>query len=223
MSDPFPTIKICVIEDSEIHAAWLKLELESDFTFHVLSMDRSARKGIESVKANNPDVLLLDFQLEDMTGLEVAKRLKIFNSQLKIFMITAHTEVGIINRIINDSHIDGLGIKGSNYFSSNVKTAIKNIKNGEVYIDSSLLNKLRESGKNSSINELTRREFEVFIQSSTGKSDEKIALDLCVALSYVKNIKSKIAKKIKDANMHNLLYKLTENVNPSFCISEVIR
>ena len=208
-------IKISIIEDSEIHSEWIKAKLESDSCFEIVSIDRSAKAGIESVKTRNPDLVLLDFQLEDMTGLEAVKRMSAYSEQIKLFIITAHTEITIIERIINDNNIKGLAIKGSQYFEANLKAAVKNVVDGGVYLDPSLLNKLRESGKSNGISDLTKREFEVFIQSNAGKTDVKIAEDLCVELPYIKNIKSKITKKIKDTNMDSLLCKLIENAHPN--------
>lgn len=210
---PIHRIKISIIEDSEIHSEWLKAELENNAEFEIVSIDNSARSGIQSVKQNHPDVVMLDFQLEDMTGLEVARRIDAYDETIKIFMITAHTEISIIERLIEDKSIKGLAIKGSQYFGDNLVPAIKNISTGGVYLDPSLLNKLRESGKANGISNLTRREFEVFIQSNAGKPDIKIAQDLNVELLYIKNVKSKITKKIKDTNMHSLLCELTQHAN----------
>ncbi|STX50749.1 Uncharacterised protein [Legionella busanensis] len=54
----------------------------------------------------------------------------------------------------------------------------------------------------------------MFVQSNSGKSDDKIALDLCVELSHVRNLKSRIAKKIKDDNVNNIILKLVNNAHP---------
>lgn len=212
--NPIDKIKISIIEDSEIHVTWLKAELQAHIDFEIASLDSKAKSGIQSVKQHNPDVVILDFQLDDMTGLDVARRITTHNEQIKIFMITAHTEITIIKRLIDDKSIKGVAIKGSFYFSDNLKMAIKSISSGGVYLDPSLLSKLRESSSSNGINDLTRREFEVFIQTSGGKSDIKIAHDLNVEMAYIKNIKSKIAKKIKDSNAHYLIAKLAENANP---------
>jgi len=209
-----PIIKISIIEDSEIHREWLKAEISSDLRFSVVSADRLGRKGIESIKEQCPSLVLLDFQLEDMTGLEVAKRIKIFNEDIKIFVITAHREASIIERLIDDSNVDAIAIKGSRYFQDNFLIAIDEVLNGGAYLDPSLLGKLRESNKLNSINELTKREFEIFIQSASGKQDAKIADDLCVELAHVKNIKSKISKKINNNNLRGLLLKLIQNAMP---------
>ncbi len=208
-------IRISIIEDSEIHREWLNAEISNNSRFSVVSVDRFGRKGMESVKKFNPSLVLLDFQLEDITGLEVAKRIKTFSENIKIFVITAHTEISIIERLIDDSNVDAIAVKGSRYFQDNFLTAIFEVANSGTYIDPSLLGKLRESNKLNDISELTKREFEIFIQSAAGKTDNKIAEDLCVELAHIKNIKSKISKKIRNnSNSRGLLLKLLQNAAP---------
>ena len=207
-------IKICVIEDSEIHKAWLKTELADESSIEIATMDSLGRRGMESVKTNQPDLVILDFQLEDMTGLEVAKRIKIQDQNIKIFMLTAHTEISILERIISDKNIDALAIKGSHYLEENLLLAIKHITHGGTYLDPSLLKKLRDSKKLLGLNSLTKREFEIFIQVNTGKSDARIAEDLCVELSHVKNLKSRITKKTHGDDIASLLSNLIANANP---------
>lgn len=82
-----------------------------------------------------------------------------------------------------------------------------------------MLKNLRESRNLSGLNELTSREFEIFIQSHSGKPDEKIAGDLCVEISHVKNLKSRIAKKVKDNKIDNLILKLINNSHPDLITS----
>ncbi|MEO8402296.1 MAG: hypothetical protein ABI597_10990 [Gammaproteobacteria bacterium] len=103
----------------------------------------------------------------------------------------------------------------------NLLSAIKIVATGGVYLEPSLLEKLRETSRSNGISYLTSREFEVFIQSCSGKTDKKIAADLYVELPYIKNIKSKIAKKIKNTNVDTLLNKLIENSNPNLYLAEV--
>ncbi len=214
-------IKISIIEDSEIHKTWLVTEIRDEDSLETVSMDTLGRKGIESVKFHQPDLVILDFQLEDMTGLEVAKRIKMQNGAIKIFMLTAHTEISILERIISDKNIDAIAIKGSYYLEENLLLAIKYIVQDGTYLDPSLLKQLRESKKLSGLNSLTKREFEIFIQVNTGKSDARIAEDLCVELSHIKNIKSKIAKKTHGDDIATLLSKLISNAKPDMAESVI--
>lgn len=208
------SFRISVIEDSQIHVEWLKHELLEDNQFKVVSIDHMGRSGVESVKQHQADLVLLDFQLKDMTGIEVAKRIRAYELETRIFALTAHTEISIIERIIHDKNIDAIAIKGSHYFEDNFLSAIHHVLSGGTYLDPSLLNKLRELKNITGLSDLTKREFEVFIQTNIGKSDEQIAKDLCVEKSHVRNLKSRISKKIKDQNVEELLLKLLKNANP---------
>ncbi len=141
--------------------------------------------------------------------------------RIKNFALTAHTEISIIERIINDKNIDALAIKGSHYFEVNFLSAIIHVLEGGTYLDPSLLKNLRESKNSNGLDKLTKREFEVFIQSNAGKADDRIAADLCVELSHVRNLKSRIAKKIKNEDISHLILKLIKNSHPD-SISSVL-
>lgn len=213
--------KISIIEDSEIHREWLYTELMDHPNLTVINASSLARDGIEAVKKCKPDLVILDFQLHDMTGLEVAKRVKNYHPDIKIFVLTAHNEASIVERIINHKDIDAIAIKGSPYFEINFLTALVQVLEGGTYLDPSLLNKLRATNNITGLNKLTKREFEVFIQSNSGKSDNKIADDLCVELSHIRNLKSRIVNKIKDENVNNIILKLVNNSHSNLLHSKI--
>lgn len=207
-------IRVCIIEDSLIHQEWLQLELESDQCYKVITCERQGRKGLHAIKLLKPDLVVLDFQLKDVTGLEVAKRIKCFDSSIRVFCITAHTEASIIERLINNKDLDAIAVKGSSYFEKNFLTAVHSAMNGEGYVDPSLLHKFRQFNKVGAISQLTKQEFEVFIQIKTGRSDEAIAQDLSVQVNHIKNIKSRIAHKLRRSDLNHLVSKLIANIDP---------
>lgn len=206
--------KISIIEDSKIHKEWLIVELSALGNINIMSAESLGRDGIKGVKLYNPDMVLVDFQLEDMTGLEASKRIKAYNNNIKVFALTAHTEISIIERIINDKNIDAVAIKGSRYFELNFLLAVISVLEGGTYLDPSLLINLRAFGNSRGLNQLTKREFEIFVQYSSGKTEIKIANDLCVELAHVRNLKSRISKKLKNYNVDNLITKLERNSHP---------
>ncbi|HVE43536.1 MAG TPA: response regulator transcription factor [Gammaproteobacteria bacterium] len=198
-------LRISVIDDCDMHKLWLESILANDLYAELVSADDTGRAGIQSVKVKQPSLVLLDFRLADLTGIEVAKRIKAYDATIKIFMLTAYTKPSIIDRIFSNSHIDGLAIKGSYYFELNLPYAIKQILAGSHYLDPSLLRQLRQLKNEDDFGKLTQREFEVYAQLNMGKSDLKIASDLCVEVAHVKNMKSRIIKKIKNENIYSLL------------------
>lgn len=208
------TIKISIIEDSEIHASWLQEKVTEGGQCLVVAVDRLGQSGIESAKTNNPDLVILDFQLPDMTGLEVARRIKAYRKKIRVFALTSHTEESIIERVIMDINIDAIAIKGSDYFESAFLKSIIEVAKGGAFIDPSLLKAIRNSGRLKGLSKLSKREFEVFVQAGSGKSDVEIARDLYVDVAHVRNLKSKISKKVKNENLDSLLQKISSNSQP---------
>ena len=206
-------IKVSIIEDSLIHAEWINERLTDSPMFEVVSNDTMGYQGIASVRSMLPDIAIVDFQLSDITGLECAKRIKSHCPAVKIFILTAHNVSIIVERIITDKNIDGVAIKGSYYFDNNFLNAVSFVANNGSFVDPSLLEILRGSGKYQGLRQLTKREFEVFIQVNMGKEDQEISDDLYVDVMSIKNIKSKIAKKIKGDEISDLLKNLYHNVS----------
>ena len=90
-------IKVSIIEDSEIHSEWLMAVLEASSDFEIVSVDQTAKSGLQSARQLSPDVVVLDFQLDDMTGLEAAKRLHAFNEQIKFLSLLRIQKFRLLN------------------------------------------------------------------------------------------------------------------------------
>lgn len=204
-------ITVSIIEDSDIHRTLFSEKLSESGKFFVVTQDKLGRSGVESVKKHQPRIVLLDFQLPDITGIEVSKRIKSHFNDIKILAITAHTEKSIVEKIIQDKNVDGVAIKGSHYFNNAFIDIIESVANGESYIDPSLFKTLRISKDIDGLSRLTKREFEVFIQVSAGKSDEEIAKDLSVDILHVKNMRSKISRKTNQEYVKNIAQKISGN------------
>ncbi len=68
------TWKICIIEDNEKNLYLIKYLLEMSGFQVIYAMN--GLDGIELVEHENPDMVLLDIQLPEMNGYEVAQRLR---------------------------------------------------------------------------------------------------------------------------------------------------
>jgi DNA-binding response OmpR family regulator len=84
---------LLVIEDDPRLSRLLKRLLEDDR--HVVELATDGRTGLEIAEdAPGIECVILDLGLPDMTGLEVAKRLRAAGSELPILMLTARDTVG---------------------------------------------------------------------------------------------------------------------------------
>lgn len=82
--------RILLVEDEKNIARFIELELRHE-GFEVVH-HISGREGLEAVKSNDFDVVLLDVMLPELNGIEVCRRIRSF-SRLPILLITARDAV----------------------------------------------------------------------------------------------------------------------------------
>ncbi|BDU50158.1 response regulator [Haliovirga abyssi] len=79
--------KVLVIDD-ELTIRLVLKELIEDLGYDFLESGR-AMQGIEILKNNKVDLILLDIQLPQMNGLEAIQKIREINKEVPVFMITA--------------------------------------------------------------------------------------------------------------------------------------
>ena len=86
--------KILIIEDNEQNLYLLTFMLEKE-GYEILQA-REGKKGLELAGQEHPDLILLDIQLPEMDGHEVARRLKDqdFTSSIPIVAVTSYAMAG---------------------------------------------------------------------------------------------------------------------------------
>jgi two-component system response regulator (stage 0 sporulation protein F) len=57
----------------------------------------NGKAALDIVKNENPDLVLLDMKIPGMDGLEILKRIKEINEDVKVIMMTAYGELDMIN------------------------------------------------------------------------------------------------------------------------------
>lgn len=82
--------RILVIDDEEKFGQLIKMNLEATTDYEVF-LATGGTEGLELAKHLDPDLILLDIMMPDMSGLEVLKRLKKDKSTMaiSIIMLTA--------------------------------------------------------------------------------------------------------------------------------------
>jgi len=80
-------IKILLVDD-ESHIRFILDEILTDEGFQTIEAE-NGKEAILKAKRENPDVVLLDYQLPDIEGPEILKQIKAYNSGIIIIMLTA--------------------------------------------------------------------------------------------------------------------------------------
>lgn len=185
-------------DDHVLMREGIKHLLEFDGSVEVIEEASDGVECLEKLEKVTPDILLLDINMPDMNGIEVLEELKKKNSNIKILILTVHSEVEYLIRAI-DIGANGYILKDSG--SAELKQAINTIMNNDSYIQPSLLPALNSRLINRDIDKeklesLTKRELEILKQVVGGMFNKEIAASLHISERTVKNHLSNIFKKI---------------------------
>ena len=192
------SVKVMLTDDHVLMREGIKHLLEFDGSVEVIEEASDGVECLEKLEKVTPDILLLDINMPDMNGIEVLEELKKKNSNIKILILTVHSEVEYLIRAI-DIGANGYILKDSG--SAELKQAINTIMNNDSYIQPSLLPALNSRLINRDIDKeklesLTKRELEILKQVVGGMFNKEIAASLHISERTVKNHLSNIFKKI---------------------------
>jgi two-component system chemotaxis response regulator CheY len=110
---------ILAIDDSKTSLALLKKYFH-DFGFSLITAE-DGKTGIEFARSGNPDLLLLDLEMPDMSGFEVMEKLKenSITASIPVIIISSHTQKDYIHNAMQYGIVD--------YISKNTdKDVLKN-------------------------------------------------------------------------------------------------
>ena len=192
------SVKVMLADDHSLMREGIKHLLEFDGSIEVIDEANNGKECLEKLEKIEPDILLLDINMPDMNGIEVLEELKKQNKNIKILMLTVHSEVEYLIKAI-DIGANGYILKDSG--SLELKQAINVIMTDGSYIQPSLLPALNSRLINRDIDKeklesLTKREIEILIQVAGGMFNKEIANNLDISERTVKNHISNIFKKI---------------------------
>ena len=199
-------IRVIIIEDHKLMRVGLKSLFEKHDDVVVITEADNGRDGIEKVLINKPDVAIIDIGLNDMSGVDVVKKILSQNDAVKIMILTSNLipadviealKAGVLAYVLKDINSDML------------ISILRSVNMGAMWLDAKVVPILREengglipqktknraSFKAAHAN-LTEREYEVLKLVVDGKSNYEIAQIL------------KISEHTSKAHVCNIIQKL---------------
>jgi len=175
-------IKVILVDDHPVVRKGIRDLLDDAPGIRVVGEGSSGKEALEQVQSATPDVLLLDMELPDMTGIEVMRTLKTQESRVVILALSAFADKAYITESLA-SGAAGYLIKEE--IPENIVEAIRGVSRGEQgWVSRQVAAKLtawmqeREAGE---ANRLTPREVEVLRAVVEGKTNQEIGFSLGIS------------------------------------------
>ena len=206
------TIKVAITDDHPIVANGLKKILDDFENIDVVAVYGTGNGMLKEVGTSLPDVMLLDMNLPDLEGPDLARQLLKKFPAIKIIVLTSSDVTVQVKKMLQ------IGCQGYLLKDSDDKTivqAIEAVYNGGQFlspvIQQQLVNDMFRTKNQKQNTLLTRREKEVLQLITQEFTNQEIADKLFISLHTVDNHRSSLLQKLDAKNTAGLVKKAIEN------------
>ncbi|HLS05163.1 MAG TPA: response regulator [Wenzhouxiangella sp.] len=199
-------INVLIVDDHDLMRIGLKGILGQDNRIKVIGEAASGEDAIRLSRQLKPDVVLMDLGLPGISGLESTERILKAQPQIRIVVLTAHSEPPLPARLL-DSGASGYLTKACN--ADELVEAVHAVSRGERYIGANISQQLALSllpgASKTPFQELTARELEVARMLMQGMRAKVIGETLSISPKTVATYKYRVYEKIDVSNEVELL------------------
>jgi DNA-binding NarL/FixJ family response regulator len=83
-------VRILLVDDNPAVRRYLRAILEQQSSWHVCAEAKTGAEALHKVLEAPPDLILLDYQMPDLNGVDVAKQISEMFPKIPILMVTLH-------------------------------------------------------------------------------------------------------------------------------------
>ncbi len=202
-------IKIYITDDHPIVLGGLKNLIESKEGMQLLGLFSNANDTLAALKNEVPDLILLDINLPDRSGIELSRQLRDRYPDLKIIILSVHNEKAVIGSALQNQ-VNGYVLKNS--LADQIIDAIHGVMNGELYLceQSKAIYYNSDVSEPNTIPIVTRREKEILKLIADGKTSAQIADQLFISPHTVESHRKNLIEKFGANSMPTVIKLATE-------------
>ncbi|HNF48852.1 MAG TPA: response regulator transcription factor [Chitinophagales bacterium] len=206
-------IKLVIVDDHQIFLDGIVSLLEDEPGIKITGTAHNGSEALSLIKQTKPDVVLMDINMPVMDGIEATKQLKQSQQDVKVLMLTMHSEPRFIKECLE------IGAKGyvlKNISKDELLKAIETVYQDKPYLHPEAQEKLISSMSNSEDKEddrnydelaalITQRELEILQLIALGLTSQDIAQKLFISKNTVETHRKNMLAKLNVNNTAALL------------------
>ncbi|SRR5512135_674608 len=199
------TIKMLLVDDHAVVRSGLRMLLENEADVEIVGEAATGREAVALVAQLNPDMVIMDIGLPDISGIEATLQIKQASPQVAVVALTIHEDEEYFFKMLQAG---ANGYVPKRAAPEELLTAIRTAAAGGVYLYPSLakllvrdyLSGARDTAKKDALDELTDREQEVLAHLADGADTQSIADALNISPKTVARHRDNIMNKL---NLHS--------------------
>ncbi len=199
-------IKVLVVDNHQIVRDGIFALLTKETDMEIVGELSSGEELFEKLENIQPDVIIMDIALPNMSGIDVAMRLKREYSDVKVIMFSSYTDA---ESIFNSIQAGVKGFLPKDSSRDHLVEAIRTVHKGMEYMSEKIPNtivmeyiKMSEKTKGdkfsqSKVKALTDREKQILTHIAEGHPNREIGKMLFISARTVETHKNNILRKLE--------------------------
>lgn len=190
---PMGKYSILLVDDHQILLDGTKNLLGSLDSVAVKATASTGAEALKQLEKDHFDLLITDFELPDLTGLDLIKAAKKRNSEIKLIVLSMHSEPVLVRDLLAEG-INGYVLKQDS--SLQLLQAVERVLAGKRYLSDDISEILIQQMNEPIVkNELTPREVEIIRLIAQENSTKQIAELLFISERTVETHRKNIIRK----------------------------
>ncbi|MCK6585511.1 MAG: response regulator transcription factor [Anaerolineales bacterium] len=194
-------IRLLLVDDHEVVRRGLQMLLENEADLNIVGEASAGGEALDLVKTLEPDVVIMDIALPDISGIEATRRIKEAHPNVAVVVLTIHEDQQYFFEMLQAG---ASGYVPKRAAPDDLITAIRAAHRGAMYIYPSLakllvsdfLSRSEEAETKETMNGLTPREQEVLSLLTDGKTNDEIANLLSISAHTVARHRENLMGKL---------------------------
>lgn len=204
-------IKVLVVDDHPMVLEGMRSMLAQISFAHLIGVASNAWEAIEKIKEQLPDIVLTDINMPDVSGIELAEKIRKEFPSVKIVAMSTFKERSYISKMVLNG-ATGYLVKSAS--KEEIEEALLSVHEGRLYMSFDLEMSASEQREMKNVPVLSTREKEVLNLIADGLTNSQIAGSLFISMhtvdSHRKNLLTKFGVKntallIRTATQYGLL------------------
>lgn len=194
--------KLFIVDDHYMVIEGIRSLLQNEKDIEWMGHATNASSCLAFLKRQEPDVILMDINLPDKSGIDLCKEVRELYPAVAILGLSTFNQQPVIRNMM-DNGASGYVLK--NATKEELLTAVTAVRMGKTFLSFEAVQSLREITSEAPV--ITRREKEVLQLIAGGLTNAEIAEKLCISISTVNTHRKSLIEKFDVANTAVLIGK----------------
>jgi DNA-binding NarL/FixJ family response regulator len=194
-------IRVLVVDDHTLVRDSLCRLIAAEDDLEVIGRTGSGHEAVSLVRQHEPDLVVLDYSLPDLDGLETTRQILALGTESRVLILTMHANEEYATRLVQ-AGAAGFIIKAAS--TDELLEAIRKVGRGGVYVTPAIMEKMvtrigqgRDEAPEAA---LSNRELQVLLRLARGATTREVSAELHLSMSTVETYRGRILEKLNLRN-----------------------